>query len=744
VVSKARALAELFGKSSVDFLLGAHDALSGRIAEDCGFPGVWISGLGLSATSGVRDANELSWTQVAERIELISDRLRVPGLVDIDSGYGDFNNVRLVARRLARTGVGGACIEDKLFPKTNSFISDGQELARPAEFCGRLKAAKDVAGDDLYLVARCEALVAGRPLAEALDRCYLYVESGADGVLIHSKKSVAVEIVDFMAAWDGRAPVAVVPTKYSRVPPSVFEQAGVSVVVWANQSLRAAIAGMRRLSRALHEQRTMLELEGEVADLAEVFALTDNDELERAKERYALFLPARGGPGRLGTAEAEPTAVAAPTPAADPVDQVYRARDAWRRQQAAGADGDPHGDFVRYLRAAVPFYRDTTGDLPLVDRTLYQLRGELFRSDTEPAYHHLTSSGTTGTRLTIPISEASWYAVNYHFFEQVRELAALPVDIFRPAAMAVLFVSNKPGRPSLVRPLPELNDGLYVRLQLGAGALAKFAELAAPVLYGKPTYLLDLRAALIRQGVDRPPWSPRLVLVSGESLYSDDRRRIREFFGAPVVDALASTEGGLIAATRPDEQAYQVFRDNVRLEVLDQDGGISSSGRGELVLTNLGYRATVVARYRTGDHAELRTAADGSQRLTTLLGREPESVPLGGLHLASSELTERLGSVPGLGDFQLVVGDTRHTVVRWAPDPLCPDLDTLNGNLRAAFEDLAPGEKVVLRRYDRITPPGGKKRRFLRHDAVGAEQAAATTRSQAATPDDRRAVTPAR
>lgn len=709
-VTKARILADLFDRRSVDFLMGAHDALSARIAQESGFAGVWVSGLGLSAASGVRDANELSWTQVVERVELIAERLDVPALVDIDTGYGDFNNARLVARRLARADVGGACIEDKLFPKTNSFIGEGQDLARPDEFCGRLEAAKDAVGDGLHLVARCEALVAGRPLSEALDRSHRYAEAGADAVLVHSKKGSAAEIEAFMAQWDGRVPVAVVPTKYSRVAPTVFERAGVSVVIWANQSLRAAVTAMRRLSLALHEQRTMLELESEIAELAEVFALTDDEELQRAKARYATFLPARDGAAAAATG-------LEPGSARVTLAEIRRSHAAWRDRRADRQGHDPYDDLLRHVRAAVPFYRGGTGDLPLVDRTLYRSRGALFRSSGGPAPHTLTSTGTTGEPLTVPLDDASWYAVNHHFFEQVRELAGLPAGTFRPARMAVLFVSNKPGRTAFVRPLPALNDGLYVRLQVGREVPAKFGALAAPILYGKPTYLLDLRDALIRQGADRPPWSPELVLVSGESLFPDDRRKIRDFFRAPVVDALASTEGGLVAATRPDEPAHQVFGENVRLEVLDRDGAVGPSGRGELVLTNLVYRASVVVRYRTGDHAELRTAADGSQQVSTLLGREPESVPIGELQVTWRDLADRLGSVPGLGDFQIVDGSSARTVVRWVPDILCADPDALGGDLRDAFRDLAPRADVVLRRYDRITARGGKKRRFLREDA---------------------------
>jgi phosphoenolpyruvate phosphomutase len=291
MTNKAHRLADLFSRPGLDFLMGAHDALSARIAEEAGFAGLWVSGLGLSAANGLRDANELSWTQVLERVEMLADRVDIPGLVDLDTGYGDFNNVRLVMRRLARIGVGGGCIEDKLFPKTNSFVEGYQELADPAEFGGRLRAGKDVGGNDVYLVARCEAMVLGRSVAETVDRCGYYEQCGADAILVHSKSSSPDQILEFMAQWGARSRVAIVPTTYSRVPSQVFADAGVSIAIWANQSLRAAITGIEELCRSLYEQRCMVGLEDGIAGLRRVFDLTGNDELEAAKTVYDRYFP---------------------------------------------------------------------------------------------------------------------------------------------------------------------------------------------------------------------------------------------------------------------------------------------------------------------------------------------------------------------------------------------------------------------------------------------------------------------
>jgi phenylacetate-coenzyme A ligase PaaK-like adenylate-forming protein len=401
----------------------------------------------------------------------------------------------------------------------------------------------------------------------------------------------------------------------------------------------------------------------------------------------------------------------------DPIHETIRVHQSWLRRPTGG---DPVDNLVRYLRTAIPFYRglpsqDLAG-LPIVDRALYQARGTDFRPVGSAAPYALTSSGSTGEPLTVTLDEVAWYAVNYHFFAQVGRLAGLPADTFRRGEVAVLFVSNKPARDSFVRPLPALNHGLYVRVQMGAdpaGVAALYDRLRTGVLYGKPTYLLDLRSALLAQGLARPPWSPRLLLVSGESLHRDDRERLTGYFGAPVVDALASTEGGLVAATRPDSDGYEVFGDNVRLEVLAADGTVGTTGVGELLVTNLVYRDTVFARYRTGDQAELETAeADGSQRLLRLWGRERRSIRFHTARLPTDLLTDRLGFLPGMGDFQVDTAGAGGTLLRWTPEAHDGDPEALHRELRTAIHDLLPDEDVVFERCERITPLGGKKRRF--------------------------------
>ncbi|MBM3302028.1 MAG: phosphoenolpyruvate mutase, partial [Deltaproteobacteria bacterium] len=250
---KARKLKTLLSSSTLSFLAGAHDALSARIVEEAGFEGIWGSGLCISAALGVRDNNEVTWSQVAEVLEFMSDVTSIPILLDGDTGYGDFNTLRRVVKKLEQRGVAGICIEDKTFPKKNSFIGgEDQELALIDEFCGKIKAAKDTQQDpDFCVVARTEAFIAGWGLEEALKRAHCYHEAGADAILVHSKKRTPEDIIRFMEAWKDTAPVVIVPTKYYSSPTSLFESLGVSTVIWANHLLRSAITTMQETAAKL-------------------------------------------------------------------------------------------------------------------------------------------------------------------------------------------------------------------------------------------------------------------------------------------------------------------------------------------------------------------------------------------------------------------------------------------------------------------------------------------------------------
>ncbi len=286
-MSRPAELRALLVSPGLSFLMEAHSGLSAKIVEEAGFAGIWASGLSISASLGLRDNNEASWTQVLDVLEFMADASSLPILVDGDTGYGNFNNVRRLVRKLGERGIAGVCLEDKLFPKTNSFLGERQLLADTDEFCGRIRAGKDAQADGNFcIVARTESLISGHSMDEALRRAEAYHAAGADAVLVHSKRSDFTEIAGFMRRWDGRCPIVAVPTMYYATPTATLRDAGISTVIWANHLVRSSITAMRETARRIAQTESLTEVEDRITSVRDIFRLTGNDELEEASLRY--------------------------------------------------------------------------------------------------------------------------------------------------------------------------------------------------------------------------------------------------------------------------------------------------------------------------------------------------------------------------------------------------------------------------------------------------------------------------
>jgi phosphoenolpyruvate phosphomutase len=281
-------LRQMLLSDQLEFLLEAHNGLSARIVREAGFSGIWASGLSISAQLGVRDNNEASWTQVVDVLEFMADASDLPILLDGDTGYGNFNNLRRLVRKLEQRGIAGVCIEDKQFPKTNSFLNgERQPLADIQEFAGKIAAGKDTQTDPNFsIVARVEALIAGWGMDEALKRAEAYRRAGADAILIHSKLSKPDEIITFAREWAGRAPLVIVPTRYYSTPTNVFRLAGISMVIWANHMVRSATSAMQSVAKEIYQSQTLVNIEDRIVSVEEIFRLQDADEYSAAEQLY--------------------------------------------------------------------------------------------------------------------------------------------------------------------------------------------------------------------------------------------------------------------------------------------------------------------------------------------------------------------------------------------------------------------------------------------------------------------------
>lgn len=253
---------------------GVHDALGGVLAQEAGFQAVWSSSFEVSAARCLPDASILSMTEYLRAASETQKALGIPVIADCDTGYGNNLNVAHMVHEYESAGITAVCIEDKRHPKMNSFADADHSLLGTAEFSRKIAVAKEAQRTpEMFLVARTEALINGLPVEEAVRRCEAYSDAGADAVLIHSKARTKDEVKGFLQRWDGRRPVVIVPTTYPDWHFDDIVKSGVSVVIYANQGLRATVSSLRETFRAVYEHGESTPVEGRLASVADVFAL---------------------------------------------------------------------------------------------------------------------------------------------------------------------------------------------------------------------------------------------------------------------------------------------------------------------------------------------------------------------------------------------------------------------------------------------------------------------------------------
>lgn len=308
-LTKAAAFRKRFlGSSEPLIIVGAHDGLGAQLIEKHGFDGAWASGLEISASHGVPDANILTMTQYLERAQEMNMASGLPIVCDVDTGYGNSSNVHYMVQQYEAADIAAIVMEDKLFPKVNSFMPGRQELASITEFCGKIEAAKAAQrGPDFVVIARVEALIAGWGMAEALKRAEAYMKAGADAILMHSKSSKPDEIRQFLKEWKKRCPVVLVPTTYPDLTYKEMAELGVNMIIFANQALRASIAAQHKVLSIMKEQRSTTAIEAEIASVKEIFELQGMMAMKEHEKKYLrtgkafrVIIPAAGKPNHEG------------------------------------------------------------------------------------------------------------------------------------------------------------------------------------------------------------------------------------------------------------------------------------------------------------------------------------------------------------------------------------------------------------------------------------------------------------
>ena len=270
-------LRQILGSKTILKIGGAFDAMSAKLVEIHGFDAIWAGSFAISATHAVPDASILTMTEFFDAASIMTQSCEIPVIADCDTGYGGPSNVRHMVKKYENAGIAAICIEDKIFPKQNSLLENGQnELISEKEFVAKIIAAKEAKQDkNFMIIARVEALISGTGMDEALKRATAYEKAGADAILIHSKKKTAEEIFKFADLWESELPIVVVPTTYDSVKINELVSHKIKMVIHANQTLRAAHASMSRVLKQMIKSNSINEIKEEISSMEDIFNLQE-------------------------------------------------------------------------------------------------------------------------------------------------------------------------------------------------------------------------------------------------------------------------------------------------------------------------------------------------------------------------------------------------------------------------------------------------------------------------------------
>ncbi len=263
--------------------IGAHNAMSARMAENHGFDAIWVSGFGVSTMEhAIPDLNLVTMTEALEAARRINSATGLPVIADCDNGFGSAGNLVRTVREYERAGIAGVCVEDNLFPKRNSLYQGKtvRDLIEVSEQARRIALAKQAQDDsDFLFIARVEALIAGHGVEAALERSRAYVEAGADALLVHSRDKTLEEIDAFLDAWDGPAdvPLVAVPTLFPDFTTEELGAKGFRLVIFANQLMRAAVRAMDETLSLLRSESKAAAVDGSIMPVNDIFALVDTE-----------------------------------------------------------------------------------------------------------------------------------------------------------------------------------------------------------------------------------------------------------------------------------------------------------------------------------------------------------------------------------------------------------------------------------------------------------------------------------
>jgi methylisocitrate lyase len=275
-MSKRRKLRELISKGCV-MMPGVPNAVMARQVERAGFDAVYVSGAGMAnATAGVPDIGLLTLTEVAQLAGYIANAVKIPAIVDADTGYGGAENIGRTIYELEKAGLAGCHIEDQEFPKRCGHLA-GKELVDGDEMVGKIKAAVEARRDpDFMIIARTDAR-AVEGFDSAVKRARRYVEAGADGIFPEALQS-ADEFKAF--ASEAKAPLLANMTEFGKSSLLSFKELadfGYRMVIFPMSAFRVCMKASEKFLSELKKRGTQSDWIDKMQTRKELYQLLDYD-----------------------------------------------------------------------------------------------------------------------------------------------------------------------------------------------------------------------------------------------------------------------------------------------------------------------------------------------------------------------------------------------------------------------------------------------------------------------------------
>jgi len=285
-MSKSDILRKDLESKSILKVGGAFDAMSAKLVEINGFDAIWAGSFAISATHALPDASILTMTEFLYSASNMEAACNIPIIADCDTGFGGPSNVSHMVKKYEKSGIAAICIEDKTFPKKNSFLENSkQELLSEKEFVAKIIAAKEAKENpNFMLIARTEALISGMGIKEAIKRANAYEKAGADAILIHSKQNTPDEIFEFSESWGGTLPLVVVPTSFPTVKLDELISHRIKMIIYANQTLRVTHAVISKLLKQLKNSASISDVSEDMSSMKEIFQLQETYKIKKQEE----------------------------------------------------------------------------------------------------------------------------------------------------------------------------------------------------------------------------------------------------------------------------------------------------------------------------------------------------------------------------------------------------------------------------------------------------------------------------